>query len=102
MIKCDCNERIGIKIESWNQFEELKVFFDKQVNSGIFIDIPVELPYFCGYNLKPEQIREEYKWYADKWYKCVDCGTLWEFVYPDFPAKGMVRKFSNGNYSAKD
>lgn len=29
MTKCDCSERIGIKIYSWKQFEE---FFKEQVN----------------------------------------------------------------------
>lgn len=31
MISCDCDERIGIKIDSWKQFEELKEFFEEQV-----------------------------------------------------------------------
>ena len=81
---------------------ELKRFFEKQVEDGIFCDVPVELPYFCGYNLKPEEVRDEFKWYADKWYKCKKCGTLWEFKYPDFPAKGFVRKFSDGEYKIRE
>ena len=32
-------------------------------------------------------------------YKCNVCGCLWEFEYPDFPAKGFVRKFENGKYA---
>lgn len=31
MRKCDCNERMGVKINSWQQFEELKNFFEEQV-----------------------------------------------------------------------
>ena len=27
---------------------------------------------------------------------------LWEFKYPDFPAKGFVRKFSDGIYHQKE
>lgn len=100
--QCDCNERIGIEINSYQLFEELKRFFEKQVEDGIFCDVPVELPYFCGYNLKPEEVRDEIKWYADKWYKCKKCGTLWEFKYPDFPAKGFVRKFSDGEYKIRE
>lgn len=42
------------------------------------------------------------KWYADKWYKCKDCGALWEFDYPDFPASGFVRKFDDGVYRPKE
>ena len=37
-------------------------------------------------------------WYADKWYRCNACGTLWEFQYPNFPAAGEVRKFEDGIY----
>ena len=36
--------------------------------------------------------------FADKWYVCNSCGCLWEVVYPEFPAKGFVRKFSDGIY----
>ena len=49
-----------------------------------------------------QEVKDEYKWYADKWYKCKCCGTLWEFRYPDFPAKGFVRKFEDGVYYLKD
>ena len=42
------------------------------------------------------------KWYADKWYKCNVCGTLWEFRYPDFPTRGFVRKFPDGKYTGKE
>ena len=92
---CDCNERIGIKINSYDLFIELKNYFEEQTEKGIFKDVPVEKPYFQGYNLPLDEIRDEYKHYADKWYKCKCCGTLWEFKYPEFPAKGFVRKFEN-------
>lgn len=91
--KCDCDERIGIKINSWKQFEELKAFFEEQVEEGIFVEIPVEKPYYIGYSSDGKEM----KWYADKWYKCVECGVLWEFIYPDFPAQGSVRKFSEND-----
>lgn len=92
MENCDCDERIGVKINSYQLYEDLKTFFDEQVEKGIFLDIPVTKPYFSGYHLKPEDVKDEYKWYANKWYRCKYCGTLWEFRYPDFPAKGFVRK----------
>ena len=88
MISCDCDERIGIKINSWKQFEESKEFFEEQVKKGIFIEIPVEKPYYIGYDVDGTAM----KWYADKWYKCLRCNTLWEFIYPDFPARGSIRK----------
>lgn len=102
MKQCDCADRVGIEINSYQLFQELKEFFEEQVHKEIFSDIPVKLPYFCGYNLKPEEVRDEYKWYANKWYKCKHCGTLWEFTYPNFPAKGFVRKFSDGNYQTRE
>ena len=37
MTKCDCNERIGIKINSWKQFEELKEFFEEQVKKDYLL-----------------------------------------------------------------
>ena len=102
MIKCDCAERTGIEINSYQLFEDLKTFFNTQIETGVFLDVPVTQPYFCGYNLNPKEVKDEYKWYADKWYKCKCCGTLWEFRYPDFPAKGFVRKFEDGVYYLKD
>lgn len=91
MMPCDCDERIGTKINSWKQYEELKKFFDEQVERGIFIEVSVKRPYYVGYSVDGKSM----KWYADKWYKCLWCGTLWEFVYPDFPAQGVVRKINN-------
>lgn len=87
-MKCDCEERIGVEINSVNQFEELKQYFNAQVKNGTFSDILVEKPY---YEWSDENGREV-KWYADKWYKCNVCNTIWEFVHPDFPAKGFVKK----------
>lgn len=101
MRSCDCNERVGIEINSYQLFMELKKFFEEQVENEVFIDVPVEKPYFQGYNLSQDMIKDEYKWYADRWYKCRECGTLWEFKYPDFPAKGFVRKFENGQHQLK-
>ena len=89
MKKCDCDERIGIKINSWKQFQELKIFFENQEKNGIFIEVPVKNPYYIGYDKKGKAT----EWYADKWYKCLECGVLWEFKYPDFPAQGFVKKF---------
>ena len=97
MIQCDCNERIGIEIDSWKQFEELKTFFENQERDGIFVEIAVKEPYYVGYSIDGEAM----KWYADKWYKCKNCGTLWEFQYPDFPKQGSVRKFSDGKYHSE-
>ena len=49
MMKCDCAERIGIEINSYKFFIELKEFFEEQAQKGIFEDVPVEEPYYIGY-----------------------------------------------------
>lgn len=92
---CDCDERIGIEINSWKQFEDLKKFFESQVKKGIFVEIEVKKPLYVGHTFYGKKI----KWYADKWYQCVVCGTIWEFEYPDFPATGSVRKLNPEDYS---
>lgn len=94
MKQCDCDERIGIEINSWKKFEELKAFFEEQVKKGLFVEISVKKPYYIGYSIDGKAM----KWYADKWYKCLECDTLWEFIYPDFPAQGSVRKLDADNY----
>ena len=91
MIKCECSERIGSVINSYQLYEEIKMFFEEQVKEGRFSEVPVEKPYCNGF-----------EWKADKWYKCICCGCLWEFKYPDVPAKGFVRKFADGIYHQKD
>ena len=94
MMKCDCAERIGIEINSYKFFIELKEFFEEQAQKGIFEDVPVEEPYYIGYSEGSDPLY----WYADKWYRCNACGTLWEFTYPNFTAAGEVRKFEDGIY----
>lgn len=90
MIKCDCDERIGIEINSYQQFEDLEQFFNEQVEKGIFTEIPVERPHYVW----SDNQGNETKWFANKWYKCNGCNTIWEFDYPDFPAKGFVKKLN--------
>ncbi len=98
MEKCDCDERIGVKINSMKLFEELKSFFKTQEKDGIFSEVEVTIPYYIGRS----GIFGKMKWFADKWYRCNICGTLWEVRYPDFPACGFVRKYENGIYTGKE
>ena len=85
-LECECAERYETKINSYSLFQELKLFFEMEVEKGIFKDVPV---------LKPIRL-----WYPDKWYKCKVCGQLWAFEYPDFPAQGNVYKLNaDGNWS---
>ena len=95
-LSCDCKEREGVEIISLTQFKSLEDFFSKQVKRGIFTEVRVEQPYFIW--RQGDRYRE---WFASKWYKCRDCGCLWEVNYPDFPAKGFVRKFSDGIYKER-
>jgi len=92
-INCECADRFEIEINSNMLLEEIKLFFDEQVNQHIYEDTPVKTPFYIGLS-KVQNI----EWYATKWYKCNKCGCLWEFNYPDFPAQGFVRKFEDGKY----
>ena len=94
LMGCDCQDRHGVEINSYDLFVELKEYFDEQKELGIFSEVKADKPYFIGYNYDGSAM----KWYADKWYCCNFCDTLWEFMYPDFPAKGFVRKFSDGRH----
>ena len=60
MIKCECSERIGSVINSYQLYEEIKMFFEEQVKEGRFSEVPVEKPYCNGF-----------EWKADKWYKYI-------------------------------
>ena len=98
MKQCDCCERIGVEVNSIKLFEELKHFFEDQVEQGIFSETKVKEPFYVW----KRNCFDKMKWYADKWYKCNVCGTLWEFDYPDFPTCGFVRKFPDGKYTGKE
>ncbi|MGY3733134.1 hypothetical protein GHI93_02755 [Lactococcus hircilactis] len=86
---CDCEERRGVKIDSERNFLEYKSFFEKKVRRNLFKDVEVKLPYhiYIGEN----EIEE---WFSDKWFLCKECGQIWEFDAPDFPALGWIRKIT--------
>ena len=90
MKQCDCTDRIGIKVETIKQFNQLKEFFCEKTKENLFEEIKVTLPYYEGHDRNGNII----KWYADRWYRCKICGTIWEFQYPEFPACGEVRKIN--------
>ena len=93
-LECGCSERYEAEISSDKLFQEIKNFFDSQVDKEIYYDIPVEIPYFIGYSNNGDIL----KFFSDKWYKCKICSCLWEFTYPNLPAHGFVRKFPDGVY----
>jgi hypothetical protein len=97
-ITCECRNRFETKIDSFNLFQDIKSYFENQIELGIYEDILVKRPYYTGYsNIKNMDI----KYYTTKWYICKVCGCLWEFNYPDFPAQGFVRKFDNGIHTSQ-
>lgn len=87
--KCECVQRTETEINSIKCLNEINDFFEQQTNAGIFIVLEPQKPYFRSGDMK---------WFADVWYKCRECGCLWEVIYPDFPACGRVRKFPDGIY----
>ena len=92
-LTCDCDERVEVNITTIIEFKEVKAFFSEQVKKEIFEE---EIPQKPFYVWEGNDRRKE--WFASKWYRCLKCGCLWEVNYPDFPAKGFVRKFSDGIY----
>lgn len=92
--KCECCVRYEADINSLKVFEEIKVFFDKQVNNGTFVEEQIKEPYYVWSNGNDHR-----EYYATKWYRCNICGCLWEFQYPDFPARGFVKKYESGIYT---
>lgn len=97
-VKCECNQLHETEINSWDLFQEIKTYFLKKEEEGLYENIPVTKPYYIGYS----NISGEHKWYADKWYKCNSCDTIWEIIYPDFPAKGKARKLTINGELDKD
>ena len=96
-IECNCFEQTAITIDSLKVFQEFKDFFQEQVDKEIFVEEIPQQPYYI-WNSRDKTI----KWFATKWYKCKKCNCLWEFNYPDFPAKGFVRKFHDGIYKTRE
>ncbi|MCR5195462.1 MAG: hypothetical protein K6D38_04035 [Pseudobutyrivibrio sp.] len=88
MIKCDCLEKTNQKITTAVQFDEARAFFKKMVEEKIYVEVDVKEPYHTGKLLDGKKV----EWFADKWFKCNLCGQVWEFLYPDFPAGGKIRK----------
>ncbi len=93
-LKCECSNRYGTDINSVKDFDEIKLFFDKQVINGVYLEEKVLTPYYVW-----KEKNEHIEYYATKWYRCKLCGCLWEFNYPDFPSKGFVNKYEDGIYT---
>lgn len=96
-LKCDCNERVGIEIDSAKLFVAMKQFFEEQVENGTFYEETNKQPYYIW-----SDGVDRYVYIATKWYRCNCCGCLWEFNYPDFPECGFIRKFDDGTYTGTE
>ena len=95
--KCNCDNLYETEINSLELFQELKEYFEQTVKQGTFNDIVVKKPYHVY-----ESPENTIKWYAKKWYQCPLCHCIWEFKYPDFPAKGAIRKLDEHGNLVKD
>lgn len=93
-LKCECDERYEAEINSISLLKEINLFFSEQIEKKIFVEEKVISPYYVW-----KEKGESTEYYASKWYRCNICGCLWEIKYPDFPAKGFVRKFKDGKYN---
>ena len=93
-LECDCEKRVGIKVDSIKLFKQLVDFFSEQLKNGIFEEDLNKEPYYTW-----TDGAETVSYTAAKWYRCKACGCLWEFNYPDFPAPGFVRKYPDGIYN---
>lgn len=86
---CECCATNECEVDSLFTQNKFENFFFKNIRTGTFIEEKPGIPYYTF---------DQSKWYADKWYRCTVCGCLWEYVKPDFPASGFVRKFTDGSY----
>ncbi len=94
---CQCSQRYATSITSIKMRDEIESFFEEQVRLGIYAEVGVTEPY---QRWSDNERHKEY--YASHWYKCCQCGCLWEIEEPDFPAEGFVRKFADGKYREWD
>ena len=95
-LNCCCSTLGDLYINSSNDFLNLKCLFDDECKNGRYKEMIPQQPYYTW----THECRTV-KWYATKWYVCTICGCLWEFQYPDFPARGFIRKFPDGKYKER-
>lgn len=86
---CECDTENECELDSLSIQNDYEKFFLRNIRTGALIEENPNIPYYTF---------DKTKWYADKWYRCTVCGCLWEYVKPDFPAGGFVRKFADGSY----
>jgi hypothetical protein len=75
---CDVFERIN-GFYSIYEFEKFQDYINGLIKDGELIEIPVKEKYF------------EFK---EQWFQCTKYKHIWRLVYPDFPFKGLWKKFS--------
>ena len=85
--KCDCALWKNYKINSMRELEEIQFLLKMQIEKGIFCIVPVTRPY--AIENSSLGIREKY---ADKWFQCNRCGTVWEIKYPMSLDPGFIGK----------
>ncbi len=90
---CHCNLQDSAWITSEMEYNIINDFFSQQLENGIFKSIPIDSPYHIENSALGET-----QLYADEWYRCLVCGTLWELKKMTSTHKGFVRKFDDGVY----
>ena len=86
-LNCDCSGHEETAIDSSRCMAAVDKGIEARLSDGIFAEVPVDQP--CGVWHSDKEI---WLHIADKWYQCQACGTVWELVLPDFPAKGRFGK----------
>lgn len=93
-MQCHCALQDNEYITSSGENSIIVDFLSRQLSTGIFKSIPVSSPYCIRESTLGENLL-----YADKWYKCNVCDTLWEYKILTSREKGFIRKFKNDTYT---
>jgi hypothetical protein len=87
---CACFGQETITIDSHKRLAEVEDTIASRLEDKTLIGMPVGWPFNIAFSHT-----EIWFFFADSWYHCQECGAVWEFVRPDFPAKGFLRRLEN-------
>ena len=88
---CKCNELETKRINSYEEFETIRAYFNTKVLNGIY----EETSEFHELKLYADLGNVTVRWNADKSYRCKYCGQHWALEYPNFPAVGSIYKIND-------
>ena len=87
--KCSCNEEKEIIINTLEEFLYYKNFFENKTVEKVFLDLSDYNSIWHGDGGE----EKNYKVRTIKHYKCKECGSIWEFIYPRTDFDGKINKF---------